>query len=107
MAPGKETRGKVTSKLSYIILNGHHGNAGALANLEAKLKDKYLGKGFPHAPQGKLRVYSYWHFMEHEFDHAGFVETSTNARHFRQGQDEKGEKGLYNKGLEREGNTKN
>ena len=22
------------------------------------------------------RVYSYWHFMEHEFDHAGFVETS-------------------------------
>ena len=76
MDPTKETRGKVTSKLSYIILNGHHGNAEALANLEAKLKDKYLGKGFPHAPHGKLKVYSYWHFMEHEFDLAGFVETS-------------------------------
>ena len=44
--------------------------------IQAKLKDKYLGKGFPHAPHGKLKVYSYWHFMEHEFDHAGFVETS-------------------------------
>ena len=76
MAPGKQTRGKVTSKLSYIILNGHHGNAEALANLEAKLKVTYIGKGFPHAPYGRLRVYSYWHFMEHEFDHAGFVETS-------------------------------
>ena len=76
MAPGKETRGKVTSKLSYIILNGHHGNAEALANLEAKLQNTPNPKGFPHAPYGKLRVYSYWHFMEHEFDHAGFVETS-------------------------------
>ena len=76
MAPGKQTRGKVTSKLSYIILNGHHGNAEALANLEAKLQNTPNPKGFPHAPYGKLRVYSYWHFMEHEFDHAGFVETS-------------------------------
>ena len=76
MAPGKQTRGKVTSKLSYIILNGHHGNAETLANLEAKLQNTPNPKGFPHAPYGKLRVYSYWHFMEHEFDHAGFVETS-------------------------------
>ena len=63
-------------KLTYIILNGHHGNAEALANLEAKLQNTPNPKGFPHAPYGKLRVYSYWHFMEHEFDHAGFVETS-------------------------------
>ena len=76
MDPTKGTRGKVTSNLSYIILNGHHGNAEALANLEAKLQNTPNPKGFPHAPYGKLRVYSYWHFMEHEFDHAGFVETS-------------------------------
>ena len=99
MAPGKETRGKVTSKLSYIILNGHHGNAGALANLEAKLKDKYLGKGFPHAPQGKLRVYSYWHFMEHEFDHAGFVETSLMLAISDKVKMKKAKKGFTTKGL--------
>ena len=63
-------------KLTCIILNGHHGNAETLANLEAKLQNTPNPKGFPHAPYGKLRVYSYWHFMEHEFDHAGFVETS-------------------------------
>ena len=63
--------------------------------------DKCLGKGFPHAPHG-LTVYSYWHFMKHEFDHAGFVETSTNAGHFRQSQDEKGEKGLHNRELEQD-----
>ena len=75
MSPGKETRPSVPSKLFYIILNGHHGNAEALENLEDNLMDKCLGKGFPHAPHG-LTVYSYWHFMKHEFDHAGFVETS-------------------------------
>ena len=99
MAPGKETRGKVTSKLSYIILHGHPGNAGALANLAAKLKDKYLGKGFPHAPQGKLRVYSYWHFMEHEFDHAGFVETSLMLAISDKVKMKKAKKGFTTKGL--------
>jgi len=99
MAPGKQTRGKVTSKLSYIILNGHHGNAEALANLEAKLKDKYLGKGFPHAPHGRLRVYSYWYFMEHEFDHAGFVETSLMLAISDKVKMKKAKKGLITKGL--------
>jgi len=99
MAPGKRTRGKVTSKLSYIILNGHHGNAEALANLEAKLKDKYLGKGFPHVPHGKLKVYSYWHFMEHEFDHAGFVETSLMLAISDNVKMKKAKKGFTTKGL--------
>ena len=102
MDPTKETRGKVTSKLSYIILNGHHGNAEALANLEAKLKDKYLGKGFPHAPHGKLRVYSYWHFMEHEFDHAGFVETSLMLAISDKVKMKKAKKGLITKGMSKE-----
>ena len=42
-----------------IILNGHHGNA----QLLGRVKDTW-------------GVLSYWHFMKHEFDHAGFVETS-------------------------------
>jgi len=47
---------------SVVILNGHHGNE----------------RSIPHDYDdvAKLRVYSYWHFMKHEFDHAGFVETS-------------------------------
>ena len=47
---------------SVVILNGHHGN-------ERSIPDVWFS-------DGELRVYSYWHFMEHEFDHAGFVETS-------------------------------
>jgi len=50
---------------SIIILNGHHGNVKALNELvETQLI------------MTKSRCYSYWHFMKHEFDHAGFVETS-------------------------------
>ena len=99
MAPGKQTRGKVTSKLSYIILNGHHGNAETLANLEAKLQNTPNPKGFPHAPYGKLRVYSYWHFMEHEFDHAGFVETSLLLSISDKVKMKKAKKGFTTKGL--------
>ena len=51
---------------SIIILNGHHGNIEPL--------NKMLAERF-HTDI-KPRVYSYWHFMKHEFDHAGFVETS-------------------------------
>ena len=47
---------------SVVILNGHHGN-------ERSIPDDY-------DDITKLRVYSYWRFMEHEFDHAGFVEPS-------------------------------
>ena len=51
---------------SIIILNGHHGNVEVLNELV---------RG-DHWACEKSRCYSYWHFMEHEFDHAGFVETS-------------------------------
>ena len=43
---------------SIIILNGHHGNGSIIGTLRS------------------VSSYSYWHFMKHEFDHAGFVETS-------------------------------
>ena len=52
---------------SVVILNGHHGNAKAVQHSTTPLSSwrKII----------KLRYYSYWHFMKHEFDHAGFVDT--------------------------------
>lgn len=54
---------------TVFIINGHHGNLKPIKNLDIKLKK---------ISRNKLKVFplSYWHFMEREFDHAGFVETS-------------------------------
>jgi len=54
---------------TIFIINGHHGNLKSIKNIDVKLKK---------ISKNKLKVYSlsYWHFMEREFDHAGFVETS-------------------------------
>ena len=64
-------RSVVKNKLkSVIILNGHHGNIPSLKLAERKtiLQRRTRTR--------KIRFYSYWHFMKHKFDHAGFVETS-------------------------------
>jgi creatinine amidohydrolase len=54
---------------TIFILNGHYGNQKYLENLNNKIKV---------VSKKKIRVFvfSYWHFMKQEFDHAGFVETS-------------------------------
>ena len=52
-----------------IILNGHHGNHNALKSISDKVSKITKGKT-------KVFVFSYWRFMDREFDHAGFVETS-------------------------------
>lgn len=54
---------------TVFIINGHHGNLKSIKNLDVKLKK---------ISKNKLKVFplSYWHFMERDFDHAGFVETS-------------------------------
>jgi len=54
---------------TIFIINGHHGNINAIKNIDKKLLNDL---------KNKIRVFtlSYWHFMEREFDHAGFVETS-------------------------------
>ncbi|MGY5143019.1 MAG: creatininase family protein [Candidatus Nitrosopumilus sp. bin_32a] len=54
---------------TIFIINGHHGNLKPIKNLDVKLKK---------ISKNKLQVFplSYWHFMERDFDHAGFVETS-------------------------------
>jgi len=67
---------------SIIILNGHHGNAQILG----RVKDTW-------------GVLSYWHFMKHEFDHAGFVETSMMLAISDKVKMKKAKKGLITNGL--------
>ena len=52
-----------------IILNGHHGNIGALQYIAQELHGKL-------AKDVHVHTIHYWHMMKSEFDHAGEVETS-------------------------------
>jgi creatinine amidohydrolase len=54
---------------TVFIINGHHGNLKPLKNIDVK---------FRKLSKNRLKIFSlsYWHFMQREFDHAGFVETS-------------------------------
>ena len=54
---------------TIFIINGHHGNLKSIKNIDIKIK-KIL--------KNRVKVFplSYWHFMDRNFDHAGFVETS-------------------------------
>lgn len=47
-----------------FVINGHHGNQKAV---------EHIGRAVS-GPE--VFEFSYWHFMERRFDHAGFVETS-------------------------------
>ena len=46
-----------------LIINGHYGNLDSLKNFEKK-------------KSRKVKIFSYWKYMDREFDHAGNVETS-------------------------------
>ena len=48
-----------------LIINGHYGNLNSLKSFEKKQKNNR-----------KIKVFSYWKYMDREFDHAGNVETS-------------------------------
>lgn len=48
-----------------LIINGHYGNLDSLKDFERKKKKSR-----------KIKVISYWKYMNREFDHAGNVETS-------------------------------
>jgi len=54
---------------TIFIINGHHGNLNAIKNIDKKIRKDLKNKI-------NVFTFSYWHFMEREFDHAGFVETS-------------------------------
>ena len=77
-----------------IFLNGHHGNVESLNKLRNNMNREYVRPGAP-----LVQCYSYWHFMKHEFDHAGFVETSIMLAISDKVKMEKAEKGLITKGL--------
>lgn len=49
---------------TVFVLNGHHGNQGAL-------RAPFRGRGMP-----RVRVMHYWRHMRRPFDHAGHAETS-------------------------------
>lgn len=54
---------------SIYVLNGHHGNTGALQYLSQHVRGR--------VPVGtRVIVLHYWHELGREFDHAGEVETS-------------------------------
>jgi creatinine amidohydrolase len=52
-----------------VILNGHHGNMGLL---------QYISQNVDRRTSELCSVHAinYWHLLDREFDHAGFVETS-------------------------------
>ncbi len=62
------------SMRQIIILNGHHGNTGALQYISQEIESKIISaNGTTYAG---IHTLHYWHMMTAEFDHAGEVETS-------------------------------
>ena len=82
-----------------IILNGHHGNQKALNSLTNKISKISRGKA-------KVFVFSYWHFMKGEFDHAGFVETSLMLAISNKARMKLAKKGLITDKMSKEQKTK-
>lgn len=78
-----------------FIVNGHHGNLRPLKNIDTKLKK---------LTRDRLGVFSfsYWHFTEREFDHAGFVETSLMLAISKNVKMDKAEKGLTTEGMSKQ-----
>ena len=81
--------------IKMIILNGHHGNVGAWNNIRRCVPHQYVDSR-------QVRSYSYWHYMNREFDHAGFVETSIMLAISDKVKMKKAKKGFTTKGLSEE-----
>jgi len=77
---------------TIIILNGHHGNHTALKHIPKRVTKI-------HGINTRILVYSYWHFMRRQFDHAGFVETSIMLAISKRVQMNKAKKGIVTNGL--------
>ena len=73
-----------------FIINGHYGNLDALKNFEKKVKTR------------KIRVFSYWKYMQREFDHAGSVETSIMLAISKNVNMKKAKKGFQTNGLSKQ-----
>jgi len=80
---------------TIFIINGHHGNLKPLKNIDKKLRK---------ISRNRLQVFSlsYWHFMQREFDHAGFVETSLMLAISKNVKMELARKGLVTEGMKQQ-----
>ena len=97
------------SLTSVIILNGHHGNERNLEKLHRIFNDPAIAAiAEATAPSGidtrvitsiRLQTCHYWKYMKHEFDHAGFVETSIMLAISDKVNMKKAKKGLITNGL--------
>ena len=81
------------ARYDVLILNGHHGNVESVNKFQNTMNREYVVYG------STVRCYSYWHFMKHEFDHAGFVETSLMLAISDKVKMKKAKKGLITKGM--------
>lgn len=70
---------------TIFILNGHHGNQKSLNQICKKIQNR---------SKIKIFVFSYWHFMSQEFDHAGEIETSLMLAISKKVKMKKAQKGL-------------
>ena len=62
---------------ALFVVNGHHGNLGALESLCGRGRGPGRGRrGRPEGRGARVLALSYWHFMDGPFDHAGIAETS-------------------------------
>ena len=101
---------------SVIILNGHHGNRKTIDNfvdewwaddrMQQTAKKEWKDAGLDPETIGnkskvKCECYHYWDskFLNHEFDHAGFVETSLMLAISDKVKMKKAKKGLITKGM--------
>ena len=98
------------SLTSVIILNGHHGNERNLEKLHKIFNDPAITTAaLATAPSAdaaaqelsrlRLQTCHYWKYMKHEFDHAGFVETSIMLAISDKVKMKKAKKGLITKGM--------
>lgn len=62
---------------ALFVVNGHHGNQGALESLRGRGRGPGRGRrGRAEGRGARVLALSYWHFMDGPFDHAGIAETS-------------------------------
>ena len=70
-----------------LIINGHYGNLDSLKDFERKNKRK------------KIKIFSYWKYMNKEFDHAGKIETSIMLAISKNVNMKKAKKGFQTEGM--------
>ena len=74
-----------------VIINGHYGNLDSLRSFERKQK-----------PRSKIKILSYWKYMDRDFDHAGNVETSIMLAISKNVKMKKAKKGFQTDGMSKQ-----